>query len=53
LISLREQVKTLTADRERLTKENQTLKGEVERLRVIASRAGEAASLRRPPRSCC
>lgn len=44
--ALRNEVKTLTADRDRLAKENQTLKGEVERLRAIAARSGEAASLK-------
>ena len=44
LSALRTQVANLTTERDRLTKENQTLKGELERLRVIASRAGEAAS---------
>jgi pSer/pThr/pTyr-binding forkhead associated (FHA) protein len=44
--ALRNEVKNLMAERDRLGKENQTLKGEVERLRVIAARSGEAASLK-------
>ena len=46
LTALRAEVKSLTAERERLAKENQSLKGEVERLRLIAARSGEAASLK-------
>jgi pSer/pThr/pTyr-binding forkhead associated (FHA) protein len=46
LTALRAEVKNLSAERERLLKENQGLRAEVERLRVIAARSGEATSLK-------
>lgn len=46
IIKLRNELKAANADREKLQKENQTLKGEVERLRIIAARNGEATSLK-------